>query len=162
MRSTIVYYSLTGHTEKLALAIGQQAQAACHAINDEEKRQRLNGALRSVWQTLTGAPAAIQYPAVDVNHTDLIFVGGPMWVGRPCAPIQTYLRSLQDDQVKVAFFMTMGASKPDKAFRRMADLCGKSPVATLAVTEDELKNGIDSWQIHNFVAAATATLPRAA
>ncbi len=162
MRAAVVYYSLTGHTEQLADAIAAELKVNAQRITDRRRRRHLGGALRSIWQTLVGSPAPVEYPAIDLNALDLLIIGGPMWVGRPCAPVQTYLRSLQQDHLNVAFFMTTGATAPDKAFKRMSALCDKQPLATISLTEAELRDGIDSWQIHNFVSALNSALPAAA
>ena len=52
---------------------------------------------------------------------------------------RTFLRQNAEKLKSVAFFCTQGGSGGERAFRQMEEVCGKKPVATLAILEKELK-----------------------
>lgn len=54
---------------------------------------------------------------------------------------------------RVAFICTEGGTGGKRAFRHMLDLIGQQPVATLEVTESDLKTGADKDTLHPFIDA---------
>ena len=52
---------------------------------------------------------------------------------------------------RVAFFCTEGGSGGARLFRQLQTLCDKPPVATLEVTEGELKSGVYAGKCQEFV-----------
>ena len=52
---------------------------------------------------------------------------------------------------QIAFFCTEGGSGGARLFRQLQTLCGKAPVATLEITEGELKSGDYATKVHEFV-----------
>ena len=59
---------------------------------------------------------------------------------------------------QVAFFCTEGGTGGERTFRHMSDLVGKQPVATLEVTEADLKTGAAMDKQKTFI-GAIASLP---
>jgi hypothetical protein len=61
---------------------------------------------------------------------------------------------------QVAFFCTQGGSGSPKVFRDMADLCGRSPLATMAVNVRELEKRAYAPHLERFATAIMTALNR--
>ena len=65
--------------------------------------------------------------------------------------MRSYLTQQCDEFSRVAYFCTEGGAGEKRVFQKMADLCGKQPVATLVVKEAEIKSGTHARKIEAFV-----------
>ena len=54
---------------------------------------------------------------------------------------------------KVAFFCTFGGSGADKVFNDMAQLCVNKPIATMAITDNEIKKDLYKEKIKEYINA---------
>ena len=136
----LAYYSRTGTTRILAEYIASLCPCDVEEIKDHRDRRGILGVLRSSWQGWLRRPAPIQ----NVNHCaldyDLVIIGTPVWVGNPAAPVRRYLTDNRTRFNRVAFFCTLGGSGGDKALEEMGDIAGRTPVATLAVTQRQIES----------------------
>ena len=64
--------------------------------------------------------------------------------------MRAYIAGHKSKLNQVAFFCTEGGAGGNRAFRQMADLIGKQPVATLEVTESDLKTGAEKQKLSTF------------
>ena len=55
--------------------------------------------------------------------------------------MRSYIAAHANEFRDVAFFCTEGGSGGQRAFGQMKRLCGKTPLATLEITEAELSSG---------------------
>jgi len=53
----------------------------------------------------------------------------------------------------VAFFCTFGGSGADKVFTDMSQLCVNKPIATMALTDSEIKKGLFNEKIKAYINA---------
>lgn len=141
-RVLVVSYSRTGNTDRIAEAIAQ----ACGADRDRivetvDRRGGLGGYLRSAREAWRRKAATLRAPGKDPGAYDLVILGTPVWVGSVCSPMRAYLAAHAAKLGRVAFFCTLGGAGADKTLAEMGRLCGKTPVATLAVTETDLRSG---------------------
>ncbi len=86
MKINIIYNSKTGHTYKLAKALGE---------------------------VLGIEPIDICEPHV-LNETDLLFVGTGIYSGKPSQELLTYLNNLPNNQIKGAAIFSSSATKVDR------------------------------------------------
>lgn len=82
MKTLVVYYSLTGKTETVALALANELGADVRRVEDVEKPSV------TWWFTMTGAISAIRGKEAEIKPIDTgfqgydrIFVGSPVWGG---------------------------------------------------------------------------------
>jgi hypothetical protein len=68
----------------------------------------------------------------------MVVIGTPIWIGHPAPPVRTWVKRNAQHFKQVAFFCTEGGSGDLKAFAELSQLCGKTPAATLTVTERQL------------------------
>jgi flavodoxin len=160
MRTLVVYYSRTGTTRAVALAIAQALGADVEEIVDRTPRSGIVGYLRSGLESSLARSTPIQRGARDPRDYDLVVVGTPVWVANVCSPVRAYLTGRQGLAGKVAFFCTMGGRGNHRAFRSMEAACGAPPLARLALRERVgWREGQEA--IADFVAAATAAVAAA-
>ena len=53
----------------------------------------------------------------------------------------------------MAFFCTFGGSGADKVFTDMSQLCVNKPIATMALTDSEIKKGLFNEKIKAYINA---------
>jgi len=141
MKTLLVYYSRTGVTKKLANFIVGKFIAETEEIKDTANRAGVTGYLSAgrdaTMRRLTKLEAVENNPA----DFDLVIIGTPIWAWNMAAPIRTYLTEYKDRIKQAAFFCTMGSSGDQKAFKEMAEILGKAPVAVVSLTTKEVVSG---------------------
>jgi len=78
-------------------------------------------------------------------------IGTPVWNWSLSAPVRTYARRHAGQFKRVAFFCTEGGSGERRVFDELQRICGKPPLATIAVTERELNPREHAQPIKRFV-----------
>jgi flavodoxin len=136
----VVYYSLSGHTKTLAEQIAREGGWSLARIEDARPRVGKLGYLRSAMSVLFGAKPGIRYSGPELAAFDLIVLGGPVWVGKMAAPLQTFVAKHQHEFNALALFCAYGGSGADKAMKGLASIGSKQPIATLALTDAQLKS----------------------
>jgi flavodoxin len=136
----LVFYSRTGTTRVLAERIAGLCPCDVEEIRDVHERGGFFGALRSAWDGWTRRSATIQEPRLEALNYDLVVVGTPVWVGSLAAPTRRYLVDNRSRFNRVAFFCTLGGSAGGKALQEMGRVVGKTPIATLSVTQREVES----------------------
>jgi hypothetical protein len=69
------------------------------------------------------------------------------------SPLRSYVAAHKAQIKQAAFFCTQGGSGAEKVFRDLAQLCGQSPLATLAVNDREINGHTYAQQVERFAAA---------
>ncbi|MFT6896082.1 MAG: flavodoxin [Paraglaciecola sp.] len=153
MKVLVVYYSLSGHTESVAKAIAELHKADIQKIEDVFSRNNILGYLRCGFEVLLGLKGNIRHTISNPKDYDLVILGTPVWIMRLPSPMRTYITDHQGQFSNVAFFSTQGSSGGKGLFKIMAKLIGKTPLATLEITEAELTSNEDVAKIAAFVLA---------
>ena len=131
----VVYYSRTGHTQKVAEAIADACAASLEPIRDFENRKGIWGYLRSGREAWREQLIDIQSAANAPGDYDLVVIGTPVWAGKPSSPVRSFVTEQYTHFNKVAFFCTEGGSGGEKVLEQLEHLCGAKPVATMILTE---------------------------
>ena len=150
-KTLVVYYSRTNHTHTVAELIAQGVGANIERILDAQSRKGVFGILLSGQQATLQRPGRIQPVREDPSHYDLIILGSPVWSWSLSPPMRGYVIAQKHKFRRVAFFCTEGGSGGARLFRQLQTLCDKPPVATLEVTEGELKSGAYAGKCEEFV-----------
>lgn len=138
MEYLVVYYSRSGNTELVGKKIAESLGCGEKQIFDRKNRSGVLGFLTGGWDAWRGNSTEI-YSEREVDKSDHLIIGTPVWASNPTPAIRTYLERYKDEMDKVSFFCTMGGSGAENAFQTMEELSGKEPVATLALIEKEVK-----------------------
>ncbi len=138
-RILIVYYSRTGNTARVAEEVAAMCDAKTEAVRDLKSRSGVFGYLRSGREAFRKSLAPIQEVGEDPANFDTVALGTPVWAGNLASPMRTYISTHRARFPRVAFFCTEGGAGAERVFRDMAALCQTKPIASLVVTEKELK-----------------------
>ena len=150
----VVYYSRTGGTRQVAQTLADALGADVEEIVDTDARKGFWGYLRSAVGAMLGRPAVIREPQKNPAAYRLVLVGTPVWSSAVSTPVLAYLQSRGPLAPHVAFFLTPGGSGAERVFRQMETLCGKRPVAKLALRMIELPVSRCNEKVEAFLAVA--------
>ena len=144
MKVLMAYYSRTGitrqTTEKIAEALREAgAEVEVEEIVEAKNRSGIRGWLGAGGDAMAKRATPIDLVKADPAAFDLLAIGTPVWAWTVSAPVRTFCESHGDKAKQVAFYCTMGGSGDKGAFKAMEALCGKTPVATLALIDRHVK-----------------------
>ncbi len=155
MKGLIVYYSRSGVTEKLALAIKDEMEAELIDIQESKSRSGLTGCLKASWESF-----AERLPDIDntedetrynISEYDIVIIGTPIWAGNMSSPVRSFIAKYRDDFQRVAFFCTFGVSGAENAFNNMEILTGRVPEGKLSLRKKEVQSDNVSEKIRSFL-----------
>lgn len=152
-RILIVYYSLTGTTERVAELLQQKTGGDIHRLETEtpypEDYDEVTNEVTS--ERESGSIRALKGQLPDISAYDLVFIGGPVWGGEPANPLQKYLSETDFDGVRVAGFWTSGGNSGDYANRfseqvKNADVRdGLDLTGAADMSEGDLDEQVNTW-----------------
>lgn len=140
----VVYYSRTGHTEQVAMALAEKLGADIEPIREKRSRLGFMEYWRSGRESLFGILPTIEPSQYDPADYDLVILGSPVWASQPSTPMRAFLAANRDKLKAVACFVTLGGSGAQKTLGRMADAAGLPAIASFSATERDLKTG--AWK----------------
>jgi hypothetical protein len=155
-KTLVVYYSRTGYTRDLAGEIVSTLRADVDQLDDRRDRCGVLGYLRCAREALKKQTVELLPPVYDPSNYDVVVLGTPVWAGNICSPLRSYVAAHAAQMKQIAFFCTQGGSGAEKVFRDLAQLCGKEPLATLAVSDRELIGRAYAKKLENFTTAIRA------
>ena len=113
MKIGILFYSKSGNTKQIADRIKQQAEKKKHdvdlvEVNPEEEP----GFFKASFSAIRQKPLPIQNDTFDVSSYDLLFIGCPIWVGKPAPLIKTMIQKTTGfNNTKASVFITCGGGE---------------------------------------------------
>ncbi len=121
MRTLVIYYSKTGNSRVVARTIAKKLQIDLQEIRCDQYLGAA-GDLRAGLDNILGRkPKLPQVP--DLDEYDQIILGGPIWLGRPCAPIRAAAHQYLKSKKSVGLFVCgMGPDDLDSAAKELASL----------------------------------------
>lgn len=153
MTTLIVYYSLTGNARTVAAALARELDADIEELRCGRYSSNLKGALMAGYDSWRNRLPALQPLTHDPSAYNLIVLGGPIWAFRPCTPVRAFLAQEVTRLPRVAFFLTYGGSAAQRALREMEQIAQRSPLATMAVREAEVKSEKYGSAVASFAAS---------
>lgn len=134
-RVLVCYYSMTGHTRRLAQEIQRATGADLEEILEPRPRRGLIGLLRAFVDALRKREPPLLPVKHDPATLDLLILGGPIWARRLASPVRAYAARHARKAHRVALFCTEGATGSDGAFADLEALCGRERIASLVVDQ---------------------------
>ena len=159
-RILVVYYSRTGNTRTVAGELVAALHADVDQLDDRRDRCGVFGYLRCAREALKKRTIELLPPAYDASKYDVVVLGTPVWAGNISSPLRSYVEAHKAQLAQVAFFCTQGGSGADKVFRDLEELCGRSALATLAVSSRDIDKRTYGHRIEEFATAIRAALNR--
>ena len=100
-RILVVYYSLSGNTQRVARDLATHLGADLQRIRERTQRRGFLGYVRAAFDSLRERRVALMDVARDAAEYDLTIVGTPIWTGRITPAVRTYLESMVALEVAV-------------------------------------------------------------
>jgi hypothetical protein len=152
MRTLVLYFSNTGHTQQVAEVLARELHAELGEITCA-RYLKWYGPVAMAWDIFTRNLPAIDVVIPPEASYDRIVVGGPVWAARAAPPVLSFLRSHRKAASAFGLFVTCRGtspnSPPDPAIADMK-LAVEAPVIGTAIFREA--------QIHNqtFIDSAIA------
>ena len=159
-RALVAYYSRTGNTRRVAEAIAAELGADLEPIVDRTGRRGFVGYLRAARDAIRGRRTEIDPPRRDPSAYELLVVGTPVWGSSLTPAVRTWLAARTGTLPDTALFLTHGGSGRERVFAQMTGLCGRFPLAALALREQELREGGWEGRARAFAAEIAALAAR--
>lgn len=157
MSTLVIFFSRTGNTRRIGAAIAQELGAQQEELRTRERWEGALGYLRAARAAVRRTPVTLEPVSQDPRRFEVVIVGTPVWAFTMAAPVRTFLSEHGPQLCRVAFFCTLGGSGAQRTFRHMESLCGRPALATLAVTERDLRSDVKR-AVQEFTARLRAAL----
>ena len=160
MKTLVVYYTRSGNTTKVAEEIATALGADIELLKDNVNRGGPVGFLKSGSEAKSGKMVNLEPLKHDPASYDIVVVGTPVWARMVSSPINTFLRTSNLGNAKLAWFCTVGASNDgfkENCFTSMGEAASRTPVATVGFSAKEVKND-HSKAIADFADTLKATV----
>lgn len=126
----IVYYSLTGTTEKLAKEL--QGKLNCKIVEIEASNPYNTDYDATIerWKTELADNAKVEIKPIEIDFSQYkrIFLGFPIWGGTYASPVKTFLEENKLDGMNIVTFATYGSGGIENA---TADVARVQPGANV-------------------------------
>lgn len=150
MKNLVAYYSLTGNTKFVAEKIAQELGAdLCEVIDKKSRKGKLT--------YLTGGMASLREQLTEIELSrpiggyDFIAVGSPVWAGKITPAIRKFLVTNDFSNKQVAYFVTAGGDKPEKALKNMKEaitlkqLVGELGISKALQNQTQTEKQVKDW-----------------
>lgn len=155
MHAAVVVYSRSGNSLKVAKALAATLGAEVVEIDCGRSYAGAIGFVRGIVDSLRRRKPPIELSRNLAKQHDLVVIAGPIWAGRPAAPLMSFLASRPQLPARVALVLTHGGSKADKAFAEIEAMVGRPPAARVALKEADIRRDRFSAALADFARRAT-------
>ncbi|MDR2830099.1 MAG: flavodoxin [Methanobrevibacter sp.] len=121
MKILIIYYSKSGNTEIVAKTLSKELPGDLIEIEDNKKRDGMFAMLRSGIDAFRGVKTKISPEKLDLDDYDLIYIGTPVWAGKPTPAIITAINKYDFKGKNIILFATMKSSGDKKTIEKMKE-----------------------------------------
>ena len=155
MKVLVVYFSRTGNTRQIAQAMTGPLAADLECVQDGGAHSGIWGYVRSSYEAIRERVITIGAPIRDPSDYDLIILGTPVWAHNMCSPIRSYIAARKERFRAIAVFCTQGGSGASKVIGDIGKLCGRAPLASLVLDDQEIKKGQFTDKLTTFIKSVT-------
>lgn len=142
-----IYYSRTGHTEKLMQEVAQALDCELVKLEDEVRRSGPAG-----WILCGLHAVSRKVPPIKPLHTkrplkdyDLVIIGTPVWAGRCSAPVRSFLLQYGEKLKRVGYLITRSSNvRYEEVFEQMDLYVRKPHLCAVTIQPDSI--GSDFWK----------------
>lgn len=151
MRPIIIFYSRTGHNEKLAQELQQTMRCDIQQLTDKTSRSGWWNYFLAGRDALFKKTTQIEPEIKNLELFDIIIIGTPLWCGTIPPAIRTFLRQSRSKIKRLAVMALSGSGGQQRVLDDIEQEYGKAPVASLFLSEEEFKSGSRKAQFDDFV-----------
>lgn len=160
-RILIASYSMTGTTERAAEDLAGRVHAEREIVHTLREREGLARYLWALWGALAGREPLIGATMRDPARYALTVLATPVWAARMSSPMRSYIVERRGRFSRVAFLCTQNGSGAERVFEAMSALSGQRPVATLALSAHDFREGMEE-RLADFARVLEGALPHEA
>lgn len=139
-RILVVYYSLSGNTERVARDLAARLDADLEVLRERTSRRGFLGHVRAAVDSLRKKPAQLLGPGKDPADYSLVIVGTPVWAGRMTPAARSYLDAIRGRAANIACFTTSGGTEPEKLVPDIETLIGRKIVTCGGFCQRDLRD----------------------
>lgn len=121
MKTIILYYSRTNKTASIANALAKEISADIVEIEDLKKRSGPLNYINASMDAMRENKTNINPPTVDLNDYGLVYIGTPVWAGKPAPAIISLIDKCDFQGKDVILFATLGGSGGRNTIERMKE-----------------------------------------
>ncbi len=156
MKAIVVYYSQTGNTEKVAKKIaGTLDKKGIDVKTVSIERSRERSYEENVEDAKKEEKAEIEGTKTDLSDFDMLFIGTPVWCGKPATPVNAYMDQCEGlDGTKIVSFVTHGGGGPSMTFDKIKDKLepkGGNVVEELSLSSEEVGTEVEKEKIDDHI-----------
>ncbi|PIQ87829.1 MAG: hypothetical protein COV73_02040 [Candidatus Omnitrophica bacterium CG11_big_fil_rev_8_21_14_0_20_43_6] len=149
----VVYYSRIGHTQLVAEKLANKFNADLERLIDTHKRTGLFGYVSASKDAVGKKTTVIEPLKHKPQDYDIIFIGGPSWVGNTTPAVRTFVTQNDLSGKKIGLFGLCHLNGVEHALEEVAELILKDKnrkFPTLPLREGQLKEEILTGKIDTF------------
>ena len=153
MKTLIVCYSLTGHTQQLVDEVAALLNADVEVLQSSIKRGFF-GYLKLAFDMLRKVDPTLGPVAHDPADYDMVVLAGPIWSGRMSSPIRIYAMQHKEHFTRTTLLCTSRSGEPgypDRCMSSLIEATGIKPVAALGLSHRDIA-GDHAQAVADFVA----------
>ena len=121
MKTIILYYSRTGKTAEAAKTLAKELEADIIEIKDLKSRNSTLNYINASVDAFRENKTKISPSSVDLSPYGLVYVGTPVWAGKPSPAIISLIDKCNFQGKDVILFATLGGSGGGKTIERMKE-----------------------------------------
>lgn len=123
MRSAVVFYSYDGNTRVAAKVIADKTDAGIYELEEVKKRGRTGFAfMAGALSALTGRGSKLKdIFAERLKGYERIFIGTPIWAGKPVPAINTFIRKSDFSGKEIVLFTVQADENPEVSSVKCSD-----------------------------------------
>lgn len=121
MKTIVLYYSRTKKTATVAKTIADEISADVVEVVDLKDRFGILNYMRAVVDAVRENKTSIEPSKIDLDEYGLIYIGTPVWAGKPAPAIITLIDRCDFRGKDVILFATMGTSGGERTIERMRE-----------------------------------------
>ena len=127
MKTTVIYYSYSGHTKKIAEELAAKESAGIAEIRDVKRPGKLKAYVSGCFAAMRGKAWPIEPVDTDLSEYDRLILLAPIWAGNPPPAFNAMLEQLSNGKT-VAVKMISGSGKSSCKIRLEAVIKAKDCV----------------------------------
>jgi len=153
LKSAVLYYSRTEKTAVAAKALADKISGDLFEIKDLKSRKGIIGWIRAIMDARGLKNTQIEPPTIDISNYDTIFIGTPIWGGKPTPVANTVINNFEIRGKDVVIFLTLGGDKYKNSLnliKAKVEENGGNVIKTFAITntgkksDDEIKAEVNN------------------
>ncbi|QPH52945.1 flavodoxin family protein [Pontivivens ytuae] len=130
-RTLVLYYSRSGYTRRAAQDLARHLEGATAEFRTRRYGFPALGVLRALFDVVIKASPEPQAPLPDLRNAGLVVLAGPVWAGKPAAPLRRMLGLGSVLPADVGLLLTSGEpSEPKNTYAACEALLGRPFAAT--------------------------------